>query len=270
MTSSRTDRRAVLSAAGADAEKGTPCPLCGGTGWRAETHGGADFAEPCSCAAERRRQQRLADASVPLHYADCTLESFKPLKNVSLASAKKIAQSFVKDYPAVTSGLLFIGPPGVGKTHLAVAILKEVIRKTVAPCLFYDYRDILKQIQETYNPASQTSEMSLLEPVLTCPLLVLDELGARRVTDWMHDTMFYILNQRYSNKRITIMTSNFPETKMSLNEVMQTPRHLDEYTLVERIGVRLDSRLHEMCRFVRMEGDDYRKKHIQEQYGSTE
>ncbi len=264
---SQTDksRDAKPSTGGRD----SACVACGGTGWLIETQGTIEKARRCDCVSRRIMEKLISNAGIPQRYSDCCIDTLNAKGNDSLRAAKKVAQKFIDDYPAVTAGLLFIGPPGVGKTHLAVAILKEIVHKTGDTCIFYDYRDVLKQIQETYNKESQASEMAILEPVLTCRLLVLDEIGARRVTDWAHDTIFYILNQRYSNSRITIMTSNFPESKLSYDKAMQTHRDLDEYTLVDRIGIRLDSRLHEMCRFVRIEGEDYRKRNIQERYGST-
>lgn len=238
-----------------DAKDAVACAHCGGTGWVIEKRGVAEVARRCRCSLERRKDSVLANAGIPKRYADCTLDSFSVCDS-SLKAARRISKKFVDSYPVVKNGILFIGKPGVGKTHLAVAILKEIIKKTGDTGIFYDYRDLLKQVQDSYNPESQTTEMQVLEPVLSCRVLVLDEIGARRVTAWMHDTIFYILNQRYSNKMLTIITSNFPEMKSDD----------DEETLEDRIGFRLDSRLHEMCDFVHIEGADYRKTKLHQRH----
>jgi len=76
--------------------------------------------------------------------------------------------------------------------------------------LFYDFRDLLREIQSTWNAVSQTSEWEVLRPVLQVDVLVLDELGANKPTDWVRDTMTHIINCRYNDKKITIFTSNYP------------------------------------------------------------
>ena len=141
-----------------------------------------------------------------------------------------------------------MGQCGVGKTHLAIATISLLIRKGV-PCLFYDFRDLLKEIQDSYNPISQSSELRVLAPVYDAKVLVLDELGAAKPTDWVRDTMTQIINKRYNEKKLTIFTSNY------LDEARN-----GEETLTDRIGVRMRSRLHEMCKEVKIEGDDYRLK----------
>ena len=142
-----------------------------------------------------------------------------------------------------------MGTCGVGKTHLSVAILRSLVEKGVS-CLFYEFGSLLKEIQNSYNPVSQTSELKVLAPIFEAEVLVLDELGASKPTDWVRDTMMQIINTRYNDRNLTIFTTNYLDGR-------RTER--DE-TLEDRIGVRLRSRLFEMCKTVQIEGKDYRKK----------
>ena len=82
------------------------------------------------------------------------------------------------EYPAVEKGLILMGTVGVGKTHLAVSILKGLTERGFT-CLFYEFGTLLKEIQDSYNPATKTSELGVLAPVLNAEILVLDELGVR-------------------------------------------------------------------------------------------
>jgi DNA replication protein DnaC len=153
-------------------------------------------------------------------------------------------------------GLLFLGPCGVGKTHLAVSILKNVITEKGDSCLFYDFRDLLREIQLSWDSVSQVSEWDILRPVLEARVLVLDELGSNKPTDWVRDTMAHIINCRYNDRRITIFTSNY----------LDTPMRSGEETLADRIGIRLRSRLYEMCKLIEIRGKDFRREIKQADY----
>jgi len=177
------------------------------------------------------------------------------------------ACKFVEEYPIDKTGLLLIGTIGVGKTHLAVGMIKELILGKGIACLFYDYRELLKQIQNSYNDSVKTTELDVLRPVFETEVLVLDELGAVRPTEWVWDTVSLILNTRYNENRTTIITTNYPNLKERerLGNVRATSSEAARYaaekeTLGDRIGDRMRSRLHEMCRIVTMEGSDYRER----------
>jgi len=146
-------------------------------------------------------------------------------------------------------GLLITGPCGVGKTHLAVAILRKLIDEKETRCLFSDFRDLLRDIQNSYNPISGTSEAKILEPILKAEVLVLDELGASKMTEWVRDTVSYIINSRYNDRRTTLFTSNYLDAAENGQE-----------TLSDRIGVRMRSRLYEMCRLLEIQGGDFRRE----------
>jgi DNA replication protein DnaC len=152
------------------------------------------------------------------------------------------------EYPAVERGLLFMGTVGVGKTHLAVSILKGLTERGFS-CLFYEFGALLKEIQGSYNIVSQTSELKVLAPVFDADVLVLDEIGASKPTDWVRDTMAHIINTRYNDKKLTVFTTNYLDER-------RTER--DE-TLEDRIGVRLRSRLFEMSKTVMINGEDFRR-----------
>ena len=109
---------------------------------------------------------------------------------------------------------------------------------------------MLKEIQDSYNPISRTTELEVLAPVYDAEVLVLDELGASKPTDWVRDTMTQIINTRYNDQKVTIFTSNY----------LDTPESAPEETLTDRVGVRLRSRLYEMCKIITLKGEDYRQK----------
>ncbi|HWW88374.1 MAG TPA: ATP-binding protein, partial [Vicinamibacterales bacterium] len=176
------------------------------------------------------------------------MESFRAY-NDSLCGAVRRARRFIDEYPASERGLLLLGHAGVGKTHIAVGVLRAVIEKTGAPGLFYDTRDLLTAIRSTYDPVVKTSTSRILQPVMETPLLVLDDLGSERPTDWVEETMNLIVNTRYNERRLTIFTSNY----------LDIPDDSDPNSLLFRIGFRMRSRLHEMCEFIEMDGADYRE-----------
>jgi DNA replication protein DnaC len=250
----------------------TECVKCGGTGWRTVPASAAAVAEGkkkspqvtrCDCRVDAKTERLLANARIPKRYEHCSLESFhtefEGRHESSLAKARLTAGRFVEEYPVKSTGLLLIGPVGVGKTHLAVGIVRELVQQKGIGCLFYDYRELLKEIQNSYNPSVSTTELSILRPVFEAEVLVLDELGAVKPTEWVWDTVSHILNTRYNDKRTTIITTNYPDAP----EVMEADavrRAARELTLGDRIGDRMLSRLHEMCKFVKVDGSDFRQR----------
>jgi DNA replication protein DnaC len=246
----------------------TICPLCEGNGWLLEeSAGGTIIARRCQCYSERLNQTLLEQANIPRRYKNCTLNNFE-VHNDSHRNAFKISKKFVEDYPVQDIGLLFIGPCGVGKTHLAVAIIQELILKKNIPCSFYDFRDLIRDIQNTYTPDSSLTESEVLSPVLQKEVLVLDELGAKRTTAWVEETIFYIINHRYNNKKLTIFTSNYldSEEEEDKRDPYYTKGTKSDESLVDRIGVRLRSRIYEMCKVIEMWGEDYRRVAKQASY----
>ncbi len=227
---------------------------------------GSSAAEPCECRQTQRIARLLRRAHIPRRYEHCSLENFDllPSAGPSLRSAAIRAQGFVDGYPFTTEGkgLLFTGDIGVGKTHLAVGILTALIREKCVRGLFCDYRELLKEIQHSYNAQSATTELDILRPVFDAEVLVLDELGAAKPTEWVWDTVALILNTRYNDKRTTIFTTNYPDLPPGASErpAGSAQRAVREETLGERIGERMRSRLSEMCVPVVMHGDDFRQK----------
>ena len=237
----------------------TLCPDCGGTGWSRVHRSGAEGVKPCDCRKRERAARLLNTAKIPARYRNCDLDNFDlspRLTNQTHEKAKIAAEKFVSEYPtSVPFGLLFAGPPGVGKTHLAVGIIKGLMRDKGVPCLFRTFPELLKEIQSSYSPVSQSSEFSLLAPVLETEVLVLDELGAQTPSTWVKDTVSHIINYRYGENKVTIFTTNYLDHADAANS-----QKAASYTLAERIGDQMRSRLFEMCKTLVISGGDFRQK----------
>jgi DNA replication protein DnaC len=224
--------------------------------------GGAVVARPCECRVERRVAKMLERARIPKRYEACILDSFEPKTNRSLVSALMQARHFVASYPVETvgTGLLLTGSIGVGKTHLAVGILQALVAERGAYGLFYDYRDLLKQVQNSYNQSVAATELEVLRPVFEAEVLVLDELGAAKPSDWVWDTVAHILNTRYNDRRTTIITTNYANAgPLGAEGGGAAKAAMRDETLGDRIGERMRSRLQEMCVVVEMQGADFRQ-----------
>jgi DNA replication protein DnaC len=245
------------------------CPICEDAGLRiVRRPDGTQVAEDCVCRIERRAKRHWDRAQIPRRYEHCTLDSYETAfsgANRTLASAHLRARKFVESYPldSVGTGLLITGSIGVGKTHLAVGILQSLISEKGATGLFYDYRDLLKQVQNSYNRQVNETELEVLKPVFEAEILVLDELGASKPTDWVWDTVAHILNTRYNDRRTTIITTNYsnlPPLAADPAQATGARAAVREETLGDRIGERMRSRLQEMCVVVEMQGEDFRQK----------
>src|ERR1700691_800568 len=276
------------------------CPVCQGSGWKvvertakgakalAADRSGSAEGEPktvwsvaCDCTTGDRAGRVLGKARVPERYRHCDFENYEAdneIENVSreqlaawnrsLAQAKLVVQRFAAEFPVGSeNGLLLMGPCGVGKTHLAVAALKEIILRGHSG-LFYDYRELLKEIQDSYNPENQATEMTVLEPVLQAEILVLDDVGSSKPSLWALETVGHVLNTRYNEKRVTLLTTNYLDAEPGANGAappassrvigMRAPAIED--SLTERVGKRIRPRLYEMCRTIEITAPDYRKE----------
>lgn len=229
------------------ADSSPPCSTCHGFGVLEHPKTGQLL--PCKCREVAIVEARVEDAGIPERYQNCSLQNWNALEP-SLNIAGAMARKFVREWPAVDHGILIVGPVGRGKTPLAVAILLDLIRQKSVRGVFCDFTDLLSRIQATFGRNADENPDEILSPYRDAELLVLDELGARRPTEWAREVLYGLLNTRYNRNRITILTTNFDDE----------PEKPGDETLEVRVGSAVRSRLFEMCRTIRVSGPDFRKE----------
>ncbi len=239
------------------------CPHCRGTGWKIIERNEVSAAEPCDCVGATRAKTLEDRANIPPLYAKASLDNFllpqdNQIARRDLADVVTIVRAYQRNFPdEKTPGLLLMGDPGSGKTHLAVATLRALLARGHEG-LFFDYQNLLDRIRSGYSAASGTSDKEAYRFALDTDVLLLDDLGAHRVTDWVEDTVTAIVTHRCNNRKPLIATTNLTDPERA----SPTAGKLDyRVSLADRIGPRARSRLFEMCRIVRMPlVEDYRMR----------
>ncbi len=224
------------------------CDLCQDTGWKRIEIDGVEHVARCDCWRRTLVDHLRSGARIPPRYGRCELANFEQ-ETDSQREAWRSARVFVDAFPVVDKGLLLHGPQGVGKTHLAVGILKEVIRSKGARGYFFETRELLRLVRDTYNQSVEETEMDVLRPVLEADMLVLDDLGAERTSEWVQETLGLVVNTRYNARRATVFTSN----------LLDLSDNTDPRTFIFQLGARTRSRLLEMCEWIEIGGADVRE-----------
>jgi DNA replication protein DnaC len=225
-----------------------PCPVCDDTRWKSTLVDGVERVVRCDCWRADAAARLLRDARIPPRFARAELENFEHDMDTQRAAWRK-ATAFVDAFPVVERGLLLYGPNGVGKTHLAIGILKACVHTKGARGFFFETRELLRLVRDTYNRAVEETEMEVLKPLLHADLLVLDDLGAERTSEWVQETLGLVVNTRYNARRPTIFTSN----------LVDVPDSTDPRSFIFQLGTRTRSRLIEMCDWVEIRGADMRE-----------
>jgi DNA replication protein DnaC len=247
------------------------CPHCGGSGWVVTERNGVATGRPCACREAVRAEETWHAAGIPLNYAKDSFDNFRiptmdehPVAHRILQQAMTIAAGYTMEFPVTQKpGLLFAGDAGCGKTHMAVATVRRLIDKGHS-AVFWDYQTLIESIRASYNEETRGSNKDAYQSALDAEILMLDDLGAYRSSDWVEDVVTGIITYRCNERKPLIATTNLPDEEMGGTEVKRLSEGSSHKfdirkTLSEAIGGRARSRLFEMCTIVKMFGaPDYR------------
>lgn len=226
------------------------CKICQDSGWVLIKVKEREIARPCQCRQNYAQLVKASNANIPPRFLGRELKTYFPKKEPSQENAKKLAAKFIDDYPSVDNGLLFQGSAGVGKTLILCSIGNSLINERNFDVYYIDWNDLNREMKSGEDTTNRdfSNIGQLIERLVKVRLLLFDELGSSRPSPWVLDNIYYLINNRYNENKITLFATNYFDKKVG-----------NEETLTERIGERIRSRIYEMATTVEILGCDNRQ-----------
>lgn len=238
------------------------CERCGGSGRVVVEEDGHSAVARCRCQLLPDRTALFNASGIPSRHASSTFLSFdKDVEGTALGFIKTF--SWLEGYrPGVENpGLLLYGKVGRGKTHLLVAVVRELIFRHGVRARFIEFSRLLALLKEGYSAG--VSDAPMLAELGEAPVLAIDELGKGRLTDWELRVIDDLVSRRYNSMGCTLASTNYPPGTAAGASPTNLSAGVDlNQNLGDRVGDRVYSRLREMCTFVEMAGPDYRELRV--------
>jgi DNA replication protein DnaC len=248
------------------------CPRCNGSGYLLVPAGASAVAQRCACRHLDERIALFTAASLPATVARASFEAHRAGKHPTQAAARGAAEEFAKKFrpDRETHGLLFYGPPGTGKTYLLASIVRYLTLERGVSCRYVEFMLLLSEIKAAFG--SNRGYLDVLGPLARAPVLVIDELGKERGTDWERSMLDELISRRYNDGLTTLFATNYylepralPEREGRMVTGKEFAREAEALTLSQRVGDRIYSRLREMCeKMLPVEGPDRRQSGIKD------
>lgn len=207
---------------------GIECPICKGTGWVFVED---NTVKECECGLRQKQilDSKLKFASIPETYKNITLKDVSTnfyTRQDSRDKMKAVARLIKWYLDNIDTniengkGLFFWSKTkGSGKTMVATALANELINVHGKYVKFATSLDILDEIRATYNKHdSEDNENNLIKDLVAAQILVIDDFGTERATDWAGEKFYQIVNKRYIDKKVTIYTSNHDLTTLKYDD----------------------------------------------------
>ena len=193
-------------------------------------------------AKQERLNKLLKGSGLGKRFKDCTLNNWKKRKGTEQAFEEALAYSNnLKEQIEAGKGMIIFGNPGNGKSHLVAAIVNQAV-KLGNVAVFERVPRLLAKIRSTYSGGT-VSEEEIITALIKADLLVLDDLGAEKCSEWTEQSLYTIIDERYTEGLPVIATTN-----------------TDLEELERKIGPRSMDRLLEMCEIVENRGTSYRQE----------
>ncbi len=227
------------------------CSKCDDSGWILGNKNGHEYARPCDCLIEDKYITLAEKANIPSRFIGAELKGYLPQDDYQTQkNAKNKISKFIQDFPAVSTGLMIQGPIGIGKTRLLCSIGYELLIKGI-DVYYIDWNELVREMRtgEDHTSRDFGAINLLLQKLTSVELLLFDELGASKVSKYVYDNIYYLINKRYNRQKHLVCATNFFDEQK------------DDYTetLNQRIGERMRSRLFEMTSIIEISGQDLRR-----------